>query len=191
MHAVMGPAHRAMDGAGKGVMPFRQFRTGGERHPAHSGPPIDEQMHVAGLVTAEEFSRLARAYAGRRIRGWALLLPGRRGCKADPVPRFETGKAALRLRLETGAVRVHLVETTADGRGQHVDLGPRPGQRSSRHDGLLHRASHRTGHADHASGSLDWSIKMPSSSWADTCGVLSSSHRVFSDTSRPVNQETG
>ena len=32
---------------------------------------------------------------------------------------------------------------------------------SSRHDGLLHRASHRTGHADHASGSLDWSIKMP------------------------------
>ena len=36
----------------------------------------------------------------------------------------------------------------------------RPWQ-SSRHDGLLHRASHRTGHADHASGSLDWSIKMP------------------------------
>ena len=33
--------------------------------------------------------------------------------------------------------------------------------KSSRHDGLLHRASHRTGHADHASGSLDWSIKMP------------------------------
>ena len=32
---------------------------------------------------------------------------------------------------------------------------------SSRHDGLLHRASHRTGHADHASGSLDWSIKVP------------------------------
>ena len=35
------------------------------------------------------------------------------------------------------------------------------GPSSSRHDGLLHRASHRTGHADHASGSLDWSIKMP------------------------------
>ena len=35
------------------------------------------------------------------------------------------------------------------------------GTKSSRHDGLLHRASHRTGHADHASGSLDWSIKMP------------------------------
>ena len=34
-------------------------------------------------------------------------------------------------------------------------------QESSRHDGLLHRASHRTGHADHASGSLDWSIKVP------------------------------
>ena len=36
-----------------------------------------------------------------------------------------------------------------------------PEVRSSRHDGLLHRASHRTGHADHASGSLDWSIKVP------------------------------
>ena len=34
-------------------------------------------------------------------------------------------------------------------------------EESSRHDGLLHRASHRTGHADHASGSLDWSIKVP------------------------------
>ena len=56
---------------------------------------------------------------------------------------------------------------------------------------LLHRASHRTGHADHASGSLDLVHQNASSSWADTCGVLSSSHRVFSDTSRPVNQETG
>ena len=42
---------------------------------------------------------------------------------------------------------------------QVTDTGD-PGE-SSRHDGLLHRASHRTGHADHASGSLDWSIKVP------------------------------
>ena len=39
--------------------------------------------------------------------------------------------------------------------------GPTGSASSSRHDGLLHRASHRTGHADHASGSLDWSIKVP------------------------------
>ena len=63
------------------------------------------------------------------------------------------------------------------------------GLASSRHDGLLHRASHRTGTCGPRIRLFGLVHQNASSSWADTCGVLSSSHRVFSDTSRPVNQE--
>ena len=37
-------------------------------------------------------------------------------------------------------------------------------------------------------GSID---HRASESWSDACGVLSSSQRVFSETSRPVNQDGG
>jgi hypothetical protein len=58
---------------------------------------------------------------------------------------------------------------------------------SSRRRGLLLRASHRTGHAGLASGSLDRFVSCP-----DACTwVLSSSQRVASETSRPLNQAGG
>ena len=62
--------------------------------------------------------------------------------------------------------------------------------RSSRRGGLLHRASHRTGHAgphpapwvDHQSASVSWSV---------TRGVLSSPQRALSETIRSRNHAGG
>ena len=87
-------------------------------------------------------------------------------CKAGIVGSFPALNARPEAQLDEWLAQI--TEELANHNAANPDRPAAPfavnqivHRSSSRHDGLLHRASHRTGHADHASGSLDWSIKMP------------------------------
>src|SRR6516164_9155938 len=86
--------------------------------------------------------------------------PSRRRSAPTPPGVVAALSASCRMRCLYSAVKVRrLALATTSGSGRDADVGAAPASAaaslSSRHDGLPRRASHRTGLADHASGSLD------------------------------------
>ena len=120
-------------------------------------------LALAGISTVRQIRESAFDVkaTGRLNRLYLQLLKdnpdwGEDGRRAD-MNRFMARLIFCFFAEDTDIFHSHDLFTGTIGRMSAADGS----NTSSRHDGLLHRASHRTGHADHASGSLDWSIKVP------------------------------